>query len=300
MSASAPQPHQPPDNDPATPFVRVERDARALIGWMAPDSARVVLMGQRVDGATPMEVLAQARQARDTVAARAPGVDQAEVLVDPPRELDSYISQLRAAPGLAAFVNEGWEVKVADLRRIVSFQPQVFTDDAEERTSALDETDIVAIARVSLPLPSPTQLPAQFDQSRQAWILSSANPNLRVTGQLGGEVQPGVVGFGFAVAVLPSVMQVAAFRGRMLLRDGYHRAYGLLRRGITHAPVYFRQFSTIEELAIHPSMLPQDAFLGERPPTLADYLDDGVAATVRLPAAQKMIVVQALELAPLG
>jgi hypothetical protein len=45
-------------------------------------------------------------------------------------------------------------------------------------------------------------------------------------------------------------------------------------------------------------MLPQSAYLGPRPPLLADYRDDRMAASVRLPARQKMIVIQAPELAP--
>jgi hypothetical protein len=41
-------------------------------------------------------------------------------------------------------------------------------------------------------------------------------------------------------------------------------------------------------------------YLGERPPVLADFLNDQIAADVRVPAAQKMLVVQGLELTPLG
>jgi hypothetical protein len=43
-------------------------------------------------------------------------------------------------------------------------------------------------------------------------------------------------------------------------------------------------------------MLPQGAYMGPRPPTLPDYLDDAVSATVQAPATQKLILVQALEL----
>jgi len=47
-------------------------------------------------------------------------------------------------------------------------------------------------------------------------------------------------------------------------------------------------------------MLPQDAYLGDRPPLLVDYLNNEVAATTTAPATQKVIVVQALEIATLG
>jgi hypothetical protein len=248
-------------------------------------------MGQRLGEATPLEVLARARAAREAVSNRGVGCDQTEGVVDPPAELASYLAHVLAQPALAAYVREGWVVQLADLRRIAAFQPTVFTEAAAERAAAVDPRDLESIARVSIPVPTPTQLPAQFDQSRPAWILSSANPNLRVVGQFGGEVQPGMTGFGFGVAILPSVMQVARFGGRLLLRDGYHRAYGFLGRGIARVPVLFKDFDTIEELAIQPGMLPQAAFLGDRPPMLPDYLDDEVAASVRVPAAQKMIVI---------
>jgi hypothetical protein len=196
---------------------------------------------------------------------------------------------------------EGWEVAVADLRRVCSIQPVIFTDHAEERAQELHPGNLSALAALSLPLPVATHsLPAQFDHVKNAWMLSSANPNLRVLGNWGGEVQPGIIGFGFAVQVSPSFMQIASFRGRLLLRDGYHRAYGLLRRGITEVPVFTKSFSTVESLELNPGMLPQDAYLGERPATLQDYLDDRVAVDVQLPGAQKMIVIQALELTPLS
>ncbi len=42
-------------------------------------------------------------------------------------------------------------------------------------------------------------------------------------------------------------------------------------------------------------MLPQDAYLGERPALIRDYLDDTVAVDVRVPATQKVIVITGLE-----
>jgi hypothetical protein len=43
-----------------------------------------------------------------------------------------------------------------------------------------------------------------------------------------------------------------------------------------------------------------DVYLGNRPPLLRDFLDDEVAANVDVPAVQKMIVVQGMELTPLA
>jgi hypothetical protein len=95
-------------------------------------------------------------------------------------------------------------------------------------------------------------------------------------------------------------MQVAGLAGRYFLRDGYHRAYGLLNAGITHVPALVKDFGSFEEIALPPGMLPQAAYLGERPPMLPDYLDDVLAADTSIPVTQKMVVVQALELNSIG
>ena len=87
---------------------------------------------------------------------------------------------------------------------------------------------------------------------------------------------------------------MARIGDRLLLRDGYHRAVGFLARGVHVIPCLTREFDNLEKLA--PSgMLPQNAFLGARPPLLPDYLDDTVAIDVEVPVASKLVVVQALE-----
>lgn len=134
----------------------------------------------------------------------------------------------------------------------------------------------------------------------KAWVFASRNPNLGISGHFAAEVQPGINGFGFIVTVSVSLMQVAVYRGRYLLRDGYHRAYGFLRQGIARVAVLVRELETFNDLALPAGMLDQDSFLGDRPPFLTDYLDDSVAISVELPATQKTIVIQGLELAVLS
>ena len=66
-------------------------------------------------------------------------------------------------------------------------------------------------------------------------------------------------------------------------------------------PAFVRDITVFEETVPDPRlMLPQDGYHGPRPPVLADYQDDTVSASVRVPAAHKMVVVRALELQPIG
>ena len=195
---------------------------------------------------------------------------------------------------------DGWDVHLVDLARVCSFQPNVFVDSAEERTAGASPHDMAGVAEITVPTRWATELPSQFDEARQQWLLVSRNPNLRVIGHFGGPIAgPGSpVGFGFLVAITPSFVNVGLYQGRYFLHDGYHRALGLLSRGIRQIPAFVKAYSAINDL-VPPGMLPQEAFLGSRPPTLPDFLDDQVAAQIELPASQKMVIVHAMELQPI-
>jgi hypothetical protein len=60
-------------------------------------------------------------------------------------------------------------------------------------------------------------------------------------------------------------------------------------------PALVGHVETIERLTV-PGSLPQEAYLGERSPLLPDYLEDDVAVDVWLPASQKMVLIQGMEI----
>jgi len=287
------QPQQQPQEPP---ILIALRPARALIGWMNEQEATLWLSGRRSDLQSNPDNILKATAAIRAVTSRLPGLDQVGVIDTGVEAIATHIANLSMQPASQRFINEGWQVVIADLSRVVAVQPSVFTDQARERVAALPQTDILSLAQFTLPVPSPRAIPFQFDNSKNAYILSSRNPNLRLTGQFQTNVQPGVTALGFLVAEMPSFMQVALYSGRYLLRDGYHRAYGLLERGITRVPVFFKEFSTSGELSLPQGLFPHDVFLGERPPTLNDYLQDQVSADIQMPATSKVVIIQGLEI----
>lgn len=181
--------------------------------------------------------------------------------------------------------------------KVCAAQPAVFIDHTEERVLGIDPNDINSIASVTIPIPSdqPTPLPAQFDEKRNTWILSSSNPSLRIAGRFSSNIQNNTV-FGFIIQVAPSYMKVASLPDRYILCDGYHRAYGLIKRGITKVPVLVRDFVAFEDIKYQPVMLPQAAYLGDRPALLQDYHNENVSEEIGLPTAEKLIIIQGLEL----
>ena len=284
---------------PPAPSGPALRPARALIGWMVPAQAALCLASGRADRQPDAESLQKAETLRAGVAARPPWVDKTGVVTDAPARVVAYGESLIQHPSVAPFFAQGWRVAVVDLSKTCAIQPLVFCDGLE-RISTAHASDLLSLAVISLPTPAPDPTPAQFDSFKQAWVFSSLNPNLRITGQAGGQIQPGVSAFGFAVGVTSSYMQVVCCRGRHLLRDGYHRAFAFLRSGITHVPAFVRHVATIDEMLLPPGLLGSDVFLGDRPPLLTDYDNDDVSSDVLAPATRKVVIVQGMEISMLG
>ena len=292
------EPTQPHVSSPVPGFA--QRRARALIGWLPVNDGALWLAGRQLNQQPNLQHVALCEAARQVVAARPAGVDQSGVVADLPTEVKGHVDTLRQDQVGGQILQEAGEPKLIDLSKVCAAQPQILTEDAVRRVAGLTAGDLVGLAQVTIPLPVPPQIPVTFDQTKNAWILSSPNPNLRVVGNFNAQVGPGVMGFGFAVTLQKSYVQVARLAGRYFLRDGYHRAYGLLAAGIRHVPALVKEFQSFEEVALPQGLLPQAAYLGDRPPLLSDYLDDRVAADTSLPVVQKMVVVQALELSSVG
>ncbi len=159
-------------------------------------------------------------------------------------------------------LENGWKLAlITDLRRVVAAQPTVFVDEIHGYDAGVAPGDLAAVACLTLPLaPPPARLPAHFDEDNQTWNISSRNPNLRITGTFAGEVKPDVVGFGFLLEILTSFVSVAEFRGRYVLRDGYHRAYRLLAAGVVRVPVFVRRCGE-EDSLFRSGMLPEAIYV---------------------------------------
>lgn len=243
---------------------------------------------------------ARVAAARAAVAARTPrSADERGLVSGPPPALSRFEAELRAA--MPDRFGNGTRLVVADLRGIRAMQPFVDSNAAAVRVEGVDPDDLVAIARISVPLGGPRNLRTSFDQGRNSLVVSSKNPNLRFTGVVAGPAPNGQAGtlLGMTVDVVPSQMNVVCFGGRTVLRDGYHRAFGFLSSGINLVPLLYREVHQIEDVVLQ-GMLPQDAYLGSRPAMLPDYLDDEVSAAVTRPVSTKVIVVHGMELSPQG
>lgn len=292
-AASIPLPIEQPVATPG----HGQRPARALLGWMAPGQGELALVSNQVGVPLSAEQRDRLEATRAAVATRPPYLSQDAAVGRLPSTLTDHIERLRVSAGSQMFFAEGWDVAMVDLTQVIAFQPVVYTDTVLERVAQIDVSDIEAVAEFTLPTTHVSQIAAQQLPGQNVLVFTSPNPNLRVIGNFHGPVDQagGMPGAGFVVAEMASFVQVIRVGDRYILRDGYHRAFGLISRGVTTVPAFVRSIEHLNGLVPN-GMLPTEAWMGDRPPTLADYHDDAVADTISLPASQKVIVVQATEI----
>jgi len=278
----------------------LDRRARVLLGWLDDLHAARILNAVQAGEPLSNDQQLKVGAARAAVRARPSGAPQGDLVRPIGSTLDEYLELLRQSPLAQPYFVEGWEVALVDLPRVYGVQPHVFIDHADDRVRDIDLDDVVSVAQVTLPMAASTEFTQQFDMQQKAFIISSANPNLRVVGAGAVAAQdglPGAVMLGFQVALMASYVQVAEVQGRFFLRDGYHRALGLIRRGLRYAPVLVRRGLPLAALIPVPAaMLAYERYMGDHPPFLADYLNESVAIEARVTAAHKVVVVQAIEL----
>jgi len=168
-----------------------QRHARALIGWLPINDGALWLAGRQLNQQPNPRHIALGEAARLIVAARAPGIDQAGVVADLPGEAEAHITALNADPVGAQVLAEAGLPKLVDLSRVCAARPQILTEDASRRVEGISAGDFARLAHVTLPPPTPPQIPLAFDPIKNSWIVSSPNPNLRVVGHFNTTVAAG-------------------------------------------------------------------------------------------------------------
>jgi len=216
------------------------RPARALIGWMEPDDAVLTLAGRREEDAGRPEYQQRAAQARTVAGSRLPSIETQGVATEPPASFREYGAAFAANPLSAPALEEGFRIALVDLRRVCAAQPAVFTDT--ELPDEIDPNDLEALADITLKPPTEINVPADYNAERHTWILTPPNANFRVLEEYQTSVEPGTIALGFSLRNFGSFLQAARYRDRYILRDGYHRAVGLLTRGINVVPALVKEF----------------------------------------------------------
>ncbi|MFL5799328.1 MAG: hypothetical protein ACJ77A_15520 [Actinomycetota bacterium] len=290
-----------PSDPPEPTLLQNTRRGRALIGWMTEASALRMMCSGRADVTPTDEQRTRAAEARAAVASRVPVAEHDE---DPTAPAPPDVLAAFGPNRVQEAAPDGFEIRLVDLRRVRAFQTHVLTEHAVERVANVEPEDLAQLTALTLPSHQPAAVPIQYDESQKSWTVLWPNLNMRVLEnfQQGATDQSGnpLIILGFVLGTRPSLLRVTEHQGRYVLTDGYHRAFGLLSRGIDRVPALFHSAANFEDINVPPGMLPQLQWLGTRPPRLVDYLDEAVAEPVDVVAAQRLITVSALETGVMG
>lgn len=198
--------------------------------------------------------------------------------------------------------------EMVELDRLVLFQTNVTQQGADRLKEQLPaEPDPAALLRFCLPavVPEPPVKMRQVGSSRFVFTCESTDfrrhdPVLLRPDQIDdyqsfGPIS-GVVGLvvGFSSNFLTGVRQ--GDDGRVLLKNGYHRAYAMRDMGITHAPCIIQTVTSRDELSLAvSSKVAQNLdfyFASARPPMLRDFFDPRIRKVFQIYKTLKMIEIE--------
>lgn len=225
---------------------------------------------------------AQART--EEVLASRPAWDARSAIVhEIPAHLQEMLGLIAGRDDLQAeFQGLVWELGVVDLRLLVSFQRRLVLRD-----EFVESQDVAWSSRIDLAFPPHRSSYFAHMLSHNGLTLISENPDLTLRLHTKPDKE---LPFGLTIHHGSPFMEVGVYRGRWFLRDGYHRAYRLLRSGIVEMPAVIVHARTLEELgANQPWFFPEQVLFQNRPPLATDFQCDELLVRWRRPVRRKVI-----------
>jgi hypothetical protein len=284
-----------------------QRSARVLLGWLPQQEAIRQLLGRNPMPQDDLTTINQMITSARAAVLQRPAIAIGDPVVEGDRSMLERIAD--RAEVRAAFPDVRWRVEWIDLTQVLSVQKMITTDGLDQRVAEAAD-DRTALVELCMPSEQPiAPLGAFGDLDGNGFTLSSLNPNLRVAGS---NVQEALVSpspdvppqkmqaFTFFVSMSASYVQVAQYQGRSFLRDGYHRAAGLLRAGVNQVPAVVVDAPTFQFVTSMPGLFDHEVSFSDRAPRLTDFWDDSVSADALQPAVRKVVRVRAEQFAVQG
>lgn len=184
---------------------------------------------------------------------------------------------------LAEMAGLSWSLGIVDLRPLLAFQRRLFFHPSVVPVQVPAAQDWAALIALCFGRTRPIECETAHDSSTGTLLFRSNNPNLHLR-FTGNPTTPICLHTG------SPFFEVACFRGRWFLRDGYHRAYALLTAGVFQIPAVIVHAATIEELgATQPWFFSEEVLFSEDPPRVTDFLKDQLVIAYERPPLIKTL-----------
>ena len=194
---------------------------------------------------------------------------------------------------------------MVELDRLVVYQPHVTLPFVEALQARLPPApDAEALFRFCQPLErhDPPVRVRRVGERRYQFVSDSTDFRFHKAALLRPEQVVGHDSFGPVGAVVglvvgfgANLLSVIRSDNRMLLHNGYHRAYALRAAGFTHAPAVIQTVTRRDELALVASQQVVDEpafyFAAKRPPLIKDFFDPRISKVLPVRRMEKLIEV---------
>jgi len=215
-------------------------------------------------------------------------VDEARAAVESREPYNSGFAELATPEGLRPLLDQQanrpdlhhemqgltWRLGLIDLAQLIAFQRRITPD----QQPVPQPRDWAALIHLTFAPPRPIVFTITSNSTRPT--IHTENPDLSIRLESTGIHLHGGSPF----------FEVARYRERYFLRDGYHRAYRLLRAGVPHVPAVIVEAASLTELgAIGDRFFDEANLLSARPPRLADFADHKLIIEYTRPPLRKSI-----------
>jgi hypothetical protein len=242
------------------------------------------------------EPAAKIASAQQRLAERECHEDWPALLAEESESVRRLLTPLAGRPDLHEELNGlDWTLGVVDLRRLLAFQRRLVFDPRHYPLPIPAGGDWAALTSLALGSRRSTNHHVVSKQNLVDGFemkLSSSNPDLQARVRpTNADDSPPFLLFGGS-----PFFEVAEFRGRWFLRDGYHRAYRLLQTGVHRVPAVVIYARTIEEVgATGPWFFSEGHLFSDRPPRVIDFLDEIMVLRYERPVLRKVIRIRVEE-----
>jgi hypothetical protein len=167
-----------------------------------------------------------------------------------------------------------WRLGLVSLTQLLAFQRRV-----RPQPQAIPEAgDWAALIELCFDQPRPIEFSLNSHPTHPT--IHSENPDLSIRLESSGIYLYGGSPF----------FEVARYRERYFLRDGYHRAYRLLRGGVDQVPAVIVEATSLAEVgAIGDRFFDEAQMFSAHPPRVADFADERLTLEYPCPPLRKAI-----------
>lgn len=218
--------------------------------------------------------------------------------IDAGEEGGQYLDEVRGSSEVSGITDgldeDAWTLGTVPVGSLVCIQKTVETSAYQDLPTW--ETDPLQLLKFCLPIDDRVGVRTQeinADDAIVGWQFVSRNPNLQLAG---GNITQGPdegLQVSFTIQAKTNLVQVVHYGDRYILKNGYHRAYRLMKNGVDRVPALVREGDQFADTGgMNGNFFGEDLVMGSRPPLMADF-ESSAAEEVAHPATNKVVRVLA-------